>query len=462
MSRLIGILILAIALFPTSSSAQARVLFRGWAEPAGTCGGAVLFTGKVRPTIHSGLFRTNGKKVSLVRNYSSSRSIVDPAWDQIRQIPSLNQPVPLSVWNGKHRSLVTSCGTARTTKEALPKTSVGLGTNAVHVDDKIIFGLGGKKSVAIYQLRGNKASELARIPSSAHSPGELAPVALYRTSKGVVFTAYDSSAPIRQLWQLSESGPRIIGVFDELIAEGYTDIEVGEVTENGAGRIIFSVGSTTSWGGYYRHLYYSDGEQITRVIALPLGANLLEFFPVKSQDGALVYFRNTETSPASCRLALIDFRDGSVRDMTENVGDLSRPENLCADLASARTSDGSLFFTLPEAPNNLKRLNLSTGELSELINTDDNIFGFHALDGRMYFLVKEGSQTSKLYVSDGTPSGTQPIRVGTRPLLGVEMSGSVSLNESLFVAGYSRLRGDSILDYGLYTFVPPVGRIQEY
>jgi len=80
----------------------------------------------------------------------------------------------------------------------------------------------------------------------------------------------------------------------------------------------------------------------------------------------------------------------------------------------------------------------------------------------MYFLVKEGSQTSKLYVSDGTPSGTQPIRVGTRPLLGVEMSGSVSLNESLFVAGYSRLRGDSILDYGLYTFVPPVGRIQEY
>lgn len=249
MSRLIDIFILAIALFPTSSSAQARVLFRGWAEPAGTCGGAVLFTGKVRPTIHSGLFRTNGKRVSLVRNYSSSRSIVDPAWDQTRQIPSLNQPVPLSVWNGKHHSLVTSCGTARTTKEALPKTSVGLGTNAVHFDDKIVFGLGGKKSVAIYQLRGNKASELARIPSSAHSPGELAPVALYRTSKGVVFTAYDSNAPIRQLWQLSESGPRIIGVFDELIAEGYTDIQVGEVTENGAGRIIVSVGSTTSWGG---------------------------------------------------------------------------------------------------------------------------------------------------------------------------------------------------------------------
>ena len=101
------------------------------------------------------------------------------------------------------------------------------------------------------------------------------------------------------------------------------------------------------------------------------------------------------------------------------------------------------------------RLDLTTLELTLVTDADGRIRSLWPLRNRMYFTVKSGSNRDRLHVTDGTSVGTRAITVAGRPLSGVAMDAALFHNGSIYVTGFTRNKGDDLLDQGLYVFSAP-------
>ena len=441
------------------SAQQAQPVFLNYAEVLGVCNGKVIFYGERKPGVHNGIYSTDGKAVRLIRDFFDFNSTVDNVWQGFPQHPQLIGPVPLRIYKNRSHTFVTVCDSVASIKTVQRNFYPEFRENYVVKNNKLIFGRVSRSSTEVVELSNNRLKPWGVAPSKQSRADRDGSTRLYGAKNGILFEVADSKTTRRALWTTNGAGARILSDFPEVVAAGYPRWEVRGPVVTGDESVFFGVYAQSTSGSEKVYHYVTDGETTEQVTYLPPLTRVRDVFPLQSVNGALVSYEDFSRPTTSCKLGLVSFAHRTFQDITAALGNLTGLGMWCYGIA-AKTSKGSLFFAHEKDPNRLMRLNLNTLQLSQLIVADDRISGIWFFRDVMYFEVNTPSGTSKLYSTDGTPEGTRPVTVGGRSLLGTEIWRALFHRGSVYLAGYTRANGDSLIDYGLYRFTPPTA-IQE-
>ena len=458
--------LLFFSLKPLHCFGQAQLLFKGSAQAIGTCGGELLFVGKQPPVVYSGLYRTKRNSFALVRDYFDFGGSVDTPWSASKAIPSLNKPAPLLLRRGKSASsatLATTCGSVKSTKVVIPGYYPSLSDNFVVDNQDIIFSRNSRAATTLLRLSDGTVTPVARIEANNRPSvnGVIREPNVLRLSWGIVFTVGETSSGLNRLWILRDGATKLLTDFADLASQGYTNIEVGSFSKTGSEKLFFSVRAVAPNGQQESLLFYADENSVQRLPNLPQNMYYRGHLAISGLNGAIIDVTNLNPGAIQCGLLLLSFDDASYRDITSLFSGELQNSQVCLGNSAMAVIGSSIFFGDPINSASLMRLNLRTSERTQLLNATGLVRLFAVRGGRLYFNVSAPQGGDWFYVSDGTPEGTVPIKHRGRTLRGVEFEGAVEHKGSLFFPAYTRLRGENILDYGLYRFEPPVGPVAD-
>lgn len=465
----VAVLIVATLFFlrPLDCLAQAQLLFKGSAEPIGTCGGELLFVGKRPPVVHSGLYRTKRKSFSLVRDYYDLGGSVGTPWGVAPGIPSLNKPVPLLVRKGisaRSTSLAATCGSVKSTKVVLPGYYPSLSHNFVVDNVDIIIGRNSRSATTLLRFDGAGVTPIASIQgkNKPNENGVVSDPTILHFPWGIVFPVGESSSGLTRLWMFKDGVTNLLTDFSELESEGYSNIEVGNFTKTGPERLFVTARAINPSGQEESLFFYADGTSTRRLPDLPQNVLYRGYLQIPGLNGVVLQVENLNPGAIQCGLFLLSFDDDSFRDITALFGEELQNIQNCIFHSAIKFIGSSAFLSDPKNSDVLTRVNLKTSQRTELFKAPGAIRLFYERDGRLYFSasVPDGGE-GLLYVSDGTTAGTVPITFKGRTLRGADIEKAVEHKGSLYLPAYTRLRGDNILDYGLYGFQHPVGPVTE-
>ncbi len=426
-------------------------MFLNWAELLGVCGGRLLFYGHEKPRVVSGLYSTDGRRVTLLRDfYDKLRARIRNPGISSEQTPPLRGPIPLGHFHNGVQSLLTACATPQSVRVIRRGFYPDFGSNSTVREDQLIFGEVYRRKTELFSLANNRLISLGAAPSKRPDGDDEGPTFVYNTEKAVVFTVNDVRTALPTLWRTVEGGVQRLVDLAELSMGTLTDRRVGDGLETGAGKLAFTVSGTEPTGREQSRYYVTDGESV-QSLTLPLFNSVREHYKITFQDGVLALILDGSRQTPRCQLKLFSFLTGSAQDITSALGPMPTDRTWCLNF-NGQTSGDSLFFVHPEDTKKLLRLDLTTLALTPVTTADGAIRGLWPFQGRLYFRVSDKPHFDKIYVTDGTTAGTSQITVKGRPLRGVVMSTAVIYRDEVYVTGFTRTNGENILDFGIYRF----------
>jgi hypothetical protein len=444
-------LLLLVGPIRTGSAEEARPVFLKWAELLGVCGGRLLFYGHDKPRVESGLYSTDGRRATLLSDfYDGLRARIRNPGISSEQTPQLLGPMPLGHFLNGVQSFLTACATPQSVKVIKRNFYPEFGSNSIVRENQLIFGEVYRRRTELFRLANNKLITLGAAPSKRPEEDEEGPTFVYNTEKSVVFTVNDVRTALPTLWRTVKGGVEQLVNLDELSMGTLTDRHVGDGLETGSGKLAFTVSGTEPTGRRQSSYYVTDGESV-QSLSLPPFNDVREHYTITFQDGVLALILDGSRQTPRCQLKLFSFLSGSSQDITSALGAMPTERPWCLDFA-AQTSGDSLFFVHPDDPKKLLRLELTTLTLTPITTADGAIRGLWSFRNRLYFRVRDKPHFDKIYVTDGTTAGTSQITVKGRALRGVDMSAAVFYRNEVYVTGFTRTIGDSILDFGIYRF----------